>query len=174
MELLKNRDGLMLGICNGFQALVKLGLVPYGEIRPMDDQCPTLTYNLIGRHQSRYVTTRVASVQSPWMLQSNVGDLHTVPISHGEGRFVGPQAVIDQLIANGQVATQYVDLAGQPSMDIDVNPNGSIQAIEGVFSPDGRVFGKMGHLERRGQYVGLNIPGNKHQPLFESGAEYFK
>ena len=174
MELLKNRDGLMLGICNGFQALVKLGLVPYGEIRPMDDQCPTLTYNLIGRHQSRYVTTRVASVQSPWMLQSNVGDLHTVPISHGEGRFVGPQAVIDQLIANGQVATQYVDLAGRPSMDIDVNPNGSIQAIEGVFSPDGRVFGKMGHLERRGQYVGLNIPGNKHQPLFESGAEYFK
>ena len=174
MDLLKNRDGLMLGICNGFQALVKLGLVPYGEIRPMDDQCPTLTYNLIGRHQSRYVTTRVASVQSPWMLQSNVGDLHTVPISHGEGRFVGPQAVIDQLIANGQVATQYVDLAGQPSMDIDVNPNGSIQAIEGVFSPDGRVFGKMGHLERRGQYVGLNIPGNKHQPLFESGAEYFK
>ena len=174
MDLLKNRDGLMLGICNGFQALVKLGLVPYGEIRPMDDQCPTLTYNLIGRHQSRYVTTRVASVQSPWMLQSNVGDLHTVPISHGEGRFVGPQAVIDQLIANGQVATQYVDLAGRPSMDIDVNPNGSIQAIEGVFSPDGRVFGKMGHLERRGQYVGLNIPGNKHQPLFESGAEYFK
>ena len=174
MELLKNRDGLMLGICNGFQALVKLGLVPYGEIRPMDDQCPTLTYNLIGRHQSRYVTTRVASVQSPWMLRSNVGDLHTVPISHGEGRFVGPQAVIDQLIANGQVATQYVDLAGRPSMDIDVNPNGSVQAIEGVFSPDGRVFGKMGHLERRGQYVGLNIPGNKHQPLFESGAEYFK
>ena len=174
MELLKNRDGLMLGICNGFQALVKLGLVPYGEIRPMDDQCPTLTYNLIGRHQSRYVTTRVSSVQSPWMLRSNVGDLHTVPISHGEGRFVGPQAVIDQLIANGQVATQYVDLAGRPSMDIDVNPNGSVQAIEGVFSPDGRVFGKMGHLERRGQYVGLNIPGNKHQPLFESGAEYFK
>ena len=173
MELLKNRDGLMLGICNGFQALVKLGLVPYGEIRPMDDQCPTLTYNLIGRHQSRYVTTRVASVQSPWMLRSNVGDLHTVPISHGEGRFVGPQAVIDQLIANGQVATQYVDLAGRPSMDIDVNPNGSVQAIEGVFSPDGRVFGKMGHLERRGQYVGLNIPGNKHQPLFESGAASF-
>ena len=174
MELLKNRDGLMLGICNGFQALVKLGLVPYGEIRPMDDQCPTLTYNLIGRHQSRYVTTRVASVQSPWMLRSNVGDLHTVPISHGEGRFVASDEMVRRLIQNGQVATQYVDLAGRPSMDIDVNPNGSVQAIEGVFSPDGRVFGKMGHLERRGQYVGLNIPGNKHQPLFESGAEYFK
>ena len=174
MDLLKNRDGLMLGICNGFQALVKLGLVPYGEIRPMDDACPTLTYNLIGRHQSRYVTTRVASVQSPWMLKSSVGDLHTIPISHGEGRFVGPQAVIDSLIANGQVATQYVDLNGQPTMDIAANPNGSMAAIEGIFSPDGRVFGKMGHLERRGQYVGLNIPGNKHQPLFESGAEYFK
>jgi len=174
MDLLKNRDGLMLGICNGFQALVKLGLVPYGEIRPMDDSCPTLTYNLIGRHQSRYVTTRVASVQSPWMLKSNVGDLHTIPISHGEGRFVGPQSVIDSLIAGGQVATQYVDLNGQPTMDISANPNGSMAAIEGIFSPDGRVFGKMGHLERRGQYVGVNIPGNKHQPLFESGAEYFK
>ncbi|MBQ9973559.1 MAG: phosphoribosylformylglycinamidine synthase subunit PurQ, partial [Oscillospiraceae bacterium] len=174
MDLLKNRDGLMLGICNGFQALVKLGLVPYGEICPMDDNCPTLTYNLIGRHQSRYVTTRVASVQSPWMLKSSVGDLHTIPISHGEGRFVGPQAVIDQLIANGQVATQYVDHAGVPTMDIAHNPNGSMAAIEGIFSPDGRVFGKMGHLERRGPYVGVNIPGNKHQPLFESGAEYFR
>jgi len=174
MDLLKNRDGLMMGICNGFQALVKLGLVPYGEIRPMDDNCPTLTYNLIGRHQSSYVTTRVASVQSPWMLKSNVGDLHTIPISHGEGRFVGPQDVIDSLIANGQVATQYVDANGQPTMDIAFNPNGSINAIEGIFSPDGRVFGKMGHLERRGEFVGVNIPGNKHQPLFESGAEYFK
>jgi len=174
MDLLKNRDGLMLGICNGFQALVKLGLVPYGEICPMDDSCPTLTYNLIGRHQSRYVTTRVASVQSPWMLKSSVGDLHTIPISHGEGRFVGPKAVIDSLIANGQVATQYVDHAGNPTMDIAHNPNGSMEAIEGIFSPDGRVFGKMGHLERRGEFVGVNIPGNKHQPLFESGAEYFK
>jgi len=174
MDLLKNRDGLMLGICNGFQALVKLGLVPYGEICPMDGNCPTLTYNLIGRHQSRYVTTRVASVQSPWMLKSNVGDLHTIPISHGEGRFVGPKTVIDSLIANGQVATQYVDHAGNPTMDIAHNPNGSMEAIEGIFSPDGRVFGKMGHLERRGEFVGVNIPGNKHQPLFESGAEYFK
>ena len=174
MDLLKNRDGLMLGICNGFQALIKLGLVPYGEIRPMDDSCPTLTYNLIGRHQSRYVTTRVASVQSPWMLQSNVGDLHTVPISHGEGRFVAPDSVVKELIANGQVATQYVDAQGAPAMGIDVNPNGSLEAIEGIFSPDGRVFGKMGHSERRGDFVGKNIVGNKHQPLFESGALYFR
>ena len=174
MDLLKNRDGLMLGICNGFQALVKLGLVPYGEIRDMDDQCPTLTYNLIGRHQSSYVTTRVASVNSPWMLRSQVGDLHTIPISHGEGRFVAPAQVIAGLIARGQVATQYVNAAGQPTMDIDANPNGSMEAIEGIFSPDGRVFGKMGHLERRGPFVGVNIPGNKHQPLFESGAEYFR
>ena len=174
MDLLKNRDGLMLGICNGFQALVKLGLVPYGEIRDMDDQCPTLTYNLIGRHQSSYVTTRVASVNSPWMLKSQVGDLHTIPISHGEGRFVAPAQVIAELIAHGQVATQYVNAAGQPTMDIDANPNGSMEAIEGIFSPDGRVFGKMGHLERRGPFVGVNIPGNKHQPLFESGAEYFR
>ena len=174
MDLLKNRDGLMLGICNGFQALVKLGLVPYGEIRDMDADCPTLTYNLIGRHQSSYVTTRVASVNSPWMLKSQVGDLHTIPISHGEGRFVAPAQVIADLIARGQVATQYVNAAGQPTMDIDANPNGSMEAIEGIFSPDGRVFGKMGHLERRGPFVGVNIPGNKHQPLFESGAEYFR
>ena len=173
-DLLKNRDGLMLGICNGFQALIKLGLVPFGEIRPMDDQCPTLTFNRIGRHQSRYVTTRVASVRSPWMLQSQVGDLHAIPVSHGEGRFVAPAAVVEQLIAAGQVATQYTDAQGNPSMSIDVNPNGSVMAIEGIFSPDGRVFGKMGHSERRGQYVGKNIPGNKHQPLFESGAAYFK
>ncbi len=173
-ELLKNRDGLMLGICNGFQALIKLGLVPYGEIRPMDDTCATLTYNLIGRHQSRYVTTRVCSVQSPWMLQSGVGDLHAIPVSHGEGRFVAPKELLAQLIAKGQIATQYVDGKGVPSMDISVNPNGSLEAIEGIFSPDGRVFGKMGHSERFGQFVGKNIPGNKHQPLFESGAEYFK
>ena len=174
MDLLHHRDGLMLGICNGFQALVKLGLLPFGEIRPMDDSCPTLTYNLIGRHQSRYVTTRVASVQSPWMLNCKVGDLYTIPISHGEGRFVAPPEVIAGLIANGQVGSQYVGMEGQPTMDILANPNGSMEAIEGIFSPDGRVFGKMGHLERRGPYVAVNIPGNKHQPLFESGAEYFK
>ena len=174
MDLLKHRDGLMLGICNGFQALVKLGLVPFGEIRPMDGNCPTLTYNLIGRHQSRYVTTRVASVNSPWMLKCQVGDLHTIPISHGEGRFVAPAEVISSLIASGQVGTQYVDASGQPTMDILSNPNGSMEAIEGIFSPDGRVFGKMGHLERRGPFVAVNIPGEKHMPLFESGAEYFK
>ena len=174
MDLLKNRDGLMLGICNGFQALVKLGLVPYGEIRDMDESCPTLTYNQIGRHQSRYVTTWVASVQSPWMLKCQVGDQHTIPISHGEGRFVAPKTVIADLIAKGQVATQYVGTDGQPTMDILANPNGSMEAIEGIFSPDGRVFGKMGHLERRGPFVGVNVPGNKHQPLFEGGAEYFK
>ena len=173
-DLLKNRDGLMLGICNGFQALIKLGLVPYGEIRPtMDEKCATLTYNDIGRHQSRYVTTRVASVHSPWMLKSQVGDLHAIPISHGEGKFVAPQPLLDRLIANGQVATQYVDLSGEPSMDISANPNGSLYAIEGIFSPDGRVFGKMGHSERRGEHLAKNIPGDKFQPIFESGAAYF-
>ena len=173
-DLLKNRDGLMLGICNGFQALVKLGLVPYGEIVVTDENSPTLTFNRIGRHQSKYVTTRVASVRSPWMLKSNVGDLHAIPISHGEGRFVAPADVVAQLIANGQVATQYVDAQGNPSMSIDVNPNASVEAIEGIFSPDGRVFGKMGHSERCGKYVGKNIPGNKYQPLFESGAAYYR
>jgi phosphoribosylformylglycinamidine synthase len=173
-DLLKNRDGLMLGICNGFQALVKLGLVPYGEIRPTDANAPTLTFNRIGRHQSRYVTTRVASVRSPWMLKSSVGDLHAVPISHGEGRFVAPDEVIQKLIESGQVATQYVDAQGVPSMSIDVNPNGSVEAIEGIFSPDGRVFGKMGHSERSGPWLAKNIPGDKHQPLFESGALYYR
>ncbi len=173
-ELLRDRDGLMLGICNGFQALVKLGLVPYGEIRPADETCPTLTFNLIGRHQSRYVTTRIASVQSPWMLKSQVGDLHAIPVSHGEGRFVSPPAILSDMIAHGQVATQYVGADGAPSMDIDANPNGSVMAIEGIFSPDGRVFGKMGHSEREGRWIARNIPGNKHQPIFESGALYYK
>ena len=173
-DLLKHRDGLMLGICNGFQALLKLGLLPRGEITPVDENSPTLTYNLIGRHQSRYVTTRVCSVKSPWMLLSHVGDLHAIPVSHGEGRFVAPQSVVDQLVANGQVATQYVDGHGVPSMDVSVNPNGSMCAIEGVFSPDGRVFGKMGHSERRGEFVAKNIPGEKLQPIFDSGALYFR
>ena len=140
----------------------------------MDADCATLTFNEIGRHQSRYVTTRIASVRSPWMLKSQVGDLHQIPISHGEGRFVAPEALLDRLAANGQIATQYVDAAGVPSMDIDVNPNGALRAVEGIFSPDGRVFGKMGHSERRGAFVGVNIPGDRYQPLFESGAEYFK
>ena len=173
-DLLKRRDGLMLGICNGFQALLKLGLLPHGEISSVDENSPTLTYNLIGRHQSRYVTTRVCSVKSPWMLLSHVGDLHAIPVSHGEGRFAAPQPVLDQLIASGQAATQYVDAAGVPSMDIAVNPNGSMCAIEGIFSPDGRVFGKMGHSERRGEFVAKNVPGNKLQPIFESGALYFR
>ena len=173
-DLLNNRDGLMLGICNGFQALIKLGLVPYGEIRDLDDTCPTLTYNLIGRHQSRYVQTRVASVKSPWLSSCEVGDVHSIAISHGEGRFVAPQAEIDRLVANGQVAFQYVDVNGEPSMDIAFNPNGSMCAIEGITSPDGRVLGKMGHTERYTKYVGQNIFGEKYQPIFENGVKYFK
>ena len=173
-DLLNNRDGLMLGICNVFQALIKLGLVPYGEIRDLDDTCPTLTYNLIGRHQSRYVQTRVASVKSPWLSSCEVGDVHSIAISHGEGRFVAPQAEIDRLVANGQVAFQYVDFNGEPSMDIAFNPNGSMCAIEGITSPDGRVLGKMGHTERYTKYVGQNIFGEKYQPIFENGVKYFK
>ncbi|MCD7820596.1 MAG: phosphoribosylformylglycinamidine synthase subunit PurQ, partial [Clostridiales bacterium] len=173
-DLLKNRDGLMLGICNGFQALVKLGLVPYGEIRDLDESCPTLTFNLIGRHQSCYCDIRVASVKSPWMLKSEVGSVYSVPISHGEGRFVAPAPILEQMVQNGQIATQYVDAQGRPSLDISANPNGSLYAIEGIFSPDGRVFGKMGHTERWNPGVAKNIPGEKLMPIFESGAAYFK
>ncbi|WP_165047037.1 MULTISPECIES: phosphoribosylformylglycinamidine synthase [unclassified Adlercreutzia] len=173
-ELLQKRDGLMLGICNGFQALVKLGLVPYGDIRPMDADCATLTFNNIGRHQSRLVRTRVASSLSPWLAQCAVGDVHTVAISHGEGRFVAPPALLDELVAKGQVATQYVDEAGVPSLDLAVNPNGSMLAIEGITSPDGRVLGKMGHTERSGAGLYKNVPGNLYQPLFEGGVAYFK
>ena len=172
-ELLQNRDGLMLGICNGFQALVKLGLVPFGDIRPMDADCATLTFNTVGRHQSRLVRTRVASSLSPWLAKCQVGDVHTVAISHGEGRFVAPQALLDELVANGQVATQYVDEAGVPSMDLAVNPNGSLLAIEGITSPDGRVFGKMGHSERSGAGLYKNVPGDLYQPIFEGGVSYF-
>ena len=173
-DLLKQRDGLMLGICNGFQALIKLGLVPFGEIVPMDDTCPTLTYNLIGRHQSRYVTTRVASVKSPWMMHCQVGELHNIPVSHGEGRFVATEEMLHQLVEGGQIATQYTDLVGNPTMDIRFNPNGSMMAIEGITSPDGRVFGKMGHTERAGALVGKNIYGNKYQPIFQAGVDYFR
>ena len=172
-DLLFNRDGLMLGICNGFQALVKLGLVPYGDIRPMDDECPTLTFNTIGRHQSRLVRTRVASNLSPWLSQCEPGDIHTVAISHGEGRFVCSLELQHELEVTGRIATQYVDEAGQPSMDWNVNPNGSVMAIEGITSPDGRVLGKMGHVERRGDGLYKNVPGNKFMPLFESGVKYF-
>ncbi len=172
-ELLKNRDGLMLGICNGFQALVKLGLVPFGEIVDTDDQCPTLTFNEIGRHQSMLVRTRIASDKSPWLAQTCVDDIHTIAISHGEGRFVGPEKLLRDLAANGQIATQYVDLNGVPSMDMRFNPNASYFAIEGITSPDGRVLGKMGHTERSGENLYKNVPGNKYQPLFEGGVEYF-
>ena len=172
-DLLQNRDGLMLGICNGFQALVKLGLVPFGDIRPMDESCPTLTFNDIGRHQSRLVRTRVASSLSPWLSRCEVGDVHTVPVSHGEGRFVASDELLAQLRDAGQIATQYVGADGQPSMDLDVNPNGSAWAVEGITSPDGRVLGKMGHSERRGAGLYQNVPGDLLQPLFEGGVGYF-
>ena len=172
-RLLKERDGLMLGICNGFQALIKLGLVPYGEICPLTEESPTLTYNAIGRHQAGYRTTRVASVKSPWMGKMEVGELYSLPISHGEGRFVAGDALLKQLADGGQIATQYTDERGVPSMDTHVNPNASMWAVEGITSPDGRVLGKMGHTERAGDFVGKNIFGNLRQPLFEGGVAYF-
>ena len=173
-QLLDNRDGLMCGICNGFQALVKLGLVPYGKIIDTDENCPTLTYNTIGRHQSRIVHTRIASTKSPWLSLMNVGDIVNVPISHGEGRFFASEELVKQLAANGQIATQYVDLDGNPTMDTEFNPNGSIFAIEGITSPDGRVFGKMGHSERIGNGLYKNVPGNYDIRMFESAVKYFK
>ena len=172
-ELLQSRDGLMLGICNGFQALIKLGLVPYGDIRPMDEACPTLTFNTIGRHQSRLVRTRVASDLSPWLSKCEVGDMHEIAISHGEGRFVASPELVAELAAKGQIATQYVGEDGEPAMGLDVNPNGSVLAIEGITSPDGRVLGKMGHTERSGEGLYKNVPGNKFQPLIEGGVSYF-
>jgi len=173
-DLLDNRDGLMLGICNGFQALVKLGLVPYGKIMDSDCDMPTLTYNVIGRHQSRIVRTRIASNMSPWLRGVNVGDVYNVPISHGEGRFFASEETVRQLAANGQIATQYVDLLDEPTADVRFNPNGSIFAIEGITSPDGRVFGKMGHSERKGFGLYKNVPGEFDMKLFESAVKYFK
>ena len=173
MDLLKNRDGLMLGICNGFQALIQLGLVPYGEIIDTDENCPTLTFNTIGRHQSRLVRTRVASNKSPWLMNTKPGEIYTVPISHGEGRFLASQELVEQLAKNGQIATQYVDLAGQPTADVRCNPNNSVWAIEGITSPDGRVFGKMGHSERTGAGLYRNVPGDYDMKLFRSAVEYF-
>ncbi len=172
-DLLDNRDGLMLGICNGFQALIKLGLVPYGKITAPDPAAPTLTYNRIGRHQSRLVRTRVASTNSPWLMETQVGDVFTVPISHGEGRFLCSDEVLQSLVANGQVATQYVDLDGNPTDDILFNPNGSVAAIEGILSPDGRVLGKMGHSERVGDGLYKNVPGRYDMGLFRSAKRYF-
>ena len=173
-DLLQNRDGLMLGICNGFQALVKLGLIPFGEIRDTDADCPTLTYNTIGRHQSSIVRTRVCSGLSPWLMEAETGGIYSVPVSHGEGRFVAPEAVLKRLAESGQIATQYVDLDGLPSMDTAFNPNGSLWAIEGVTSPDGRVLGKMGHSERIGPNLYRNVPGNYDMGLFRSAVRYFK
>ena len=173
-ELLKNRDGLMCGICNGFQALIKLGLVPYGEIIDTDENCPTLTFNSIGRHQSRIVRTRIASNSSPWLSQVNVGDIYSVPISHGEGRFLASDDLIAKLAENGQIATQYVDLEGKPTSNILYNPNNSCMAIEGITSPDGRVLGKMGHTERYNSGLYQNVEGNYDMKIFESAVKYFK
>jgi phosphoribosylformylglycinamidine synthase len=173
-DLLENRDGLMLGICNGFQALVKLGLLPYGKIIDIDESCPTLTFNTIGRHQSMLVRTRVASNLSPWMQKAKVGEVHTIAISHGEGRFVAEAGHLERLMDGGQIATQYVDLDGNPTMNLRFNPNGSMLAIEGITSPNGRILGKMGHTERSGRDLYKNVEGNTFQPLFEGGVEYFR
>ena len=173
-KLLDERDGLMLGICNGFQALIKLGLVPYGKIIDTDANCPTLTYNIIGRHQSKLVRTRVCTNKSPWLAGTEVGQIYTVPISHGEGRFLCSDELVKQLAANGQIATQYVDLAGDPTMDTAFNPNGSAFAIEGITSPDGRVLGKMGHSERVGKNLYRNVIGEYDMHLFASAVKYFK
>ena len=173
-DLLDNRDGLMCGICNGFQALIKLGLVPYGKIIDTDESCPTLTYNTIARHQSKIVRTRIASNKSPWLADTEVGDIYSVPISHGEGRFIASDELIHRLAENGQIATQYVDERGQATSDIHFNPNGSYYAIEGITSPDGRVFGKMGHSERYAADLYKNVPGNYDIKMFRSAVKYFK
>ena len=174
MNMLKNRDGLMLGICNGFQALIKLGLVPYGEIRDLDDNSPTLTFNTIGRHISRMATTRISSNKSPWFANVNTGDTFQIALSHGEGRFIASEQQIKELAKNGQIATQYINPDGMATYDIDWNPNGSVSAIEGITSPDGRILGKMGHSERIGNNVAFNVPGAKDQKIFEAGVNYFK
>ncbi|NLZ83889.1 MAG: phosphoribosylformylglycinamidine synthase [Clostridiales bacterium] len=173
-DLLTNRDGLMLGVCNGFQALIKLGLVPYGEITPLKEDSPTLTTNNIGRHISKYVHTKVVSNKSPWLRLAELGGVYTIPASHGEGRFVASDEWLKKLVKNGQVATMYVDLDGNPTMDEDYNPNGSYYAIEGITSPDGRILGKMAHSERRGNSVAINILGNQDQKIFASGVSYFQ
>ena len=173
-DLLEKRDGLMCGICNGFQALIKLGLVPYGRIIDTDETCPTLTFNTIARHQSRIVRTRIASNKSPWLALTEVGEVYNVPISHGEGRFLASEETIRELAANGQIATQYVDLNGEATADVHFNPNGSLYAIEGITSPDGRVFGKMGHAERIGSNLYKNVPGNYDIRMFEAAVKYFR
>jgi phosphoribosylformylglycinamidine synthase len=174
MDLLRGRDGLVLGVCNGFQALIKLGLLQFGEIRDLQPGDATLTFNTIGRHQSLYVRTKVVSTLSPWMAGAELGDIQVAPVSHGEGRLECSPEVLDQLFANGQVTTQYVDEAGRPSYDIRHNPNGSICAIEGLCSPCGKVFAKMAHNERCAPCTGINLPGNREQPLFKAGVDYFR
>jgi phosphoribosylformylglycinamidine synthase len=173
-ELLENRDGLMCGICNGFQALIKLGLVPYGKIVDSEENMPTLTFNTIARHQSRIVRTRIASNMSPWLADTNVGDIYNVPISHGEGRFLSDEKTILELAKNGQIATQYVDFEGKATNDIHFNPNDSMFAIEGITSPDGRVFGKMGHSERIANGLYKNVLGDYDIKMFKSAVKYFK
>ena len=173
-DMLKQRDGLVLGICNGFQAIIKLGLVPYGEVTPQKEDSPTLTMNSIGRHISKSVYTKVVTNKSPWLMEAELGGVYAIPASHGEGRFVASKEWIEKLATNGQIATQYVDLDGNPTMDEDFNPNGSYFAIEGITSPDGRVLGKMAHSERRGNSVAVNIYGDQDQRIFASGVKYFK
>ena len=173
-DLLDKRNGLMCGICNGFQALIKLGLVPFGRILDTDVNCPTLTFNRIARHQSKLVRIRVSSNTSPWLAGTQIGDIYTVPVSHGEGRFLASDAMLHTLLANGQIATQYVDADGQATMDIQYNPNGSAWAIEGITSPDGRVIGKMGHTERVGKGLYRNVPGETDMKMFESAVRYLQ
>ena len=173
-DLLDRRGGLAAGICNGFQALIKLGLVPYGRIMDTDEDCPTLTFNEIARHQSKLVRIRVASNKSPWLAKAGLGEVYTVPVSHGEGRLIAPEEVLEELAANGQIATQYVDFDDKPSDDIMFNPNGSMYAIEGMTSPDGRIFGKMGHAERVGAGLYKNVPGEYDMHMFAAAVEYFR
>ena len=173
-ELMDKRGGLMCGICNGFQALIKLGLVPYGKITDIDENSPTLTFNTIGRHQSKLVRTVVSSNKSPWLANTNPGEVYTVPVSHGEGRFIASEEFIKKLAENGQIATQYADLSGNPTYDVQFNPNGSVYAIEGITSPDGRIFGKMGHTERYSDGLYKNVEGNYDMGIFDACVKFFK
>ena len=173
-KFLDDKDGLILGICNGFQALIKLGLVPDGRIRNQDERSPTLTFNTIGRHVARMARTKIVSDLSPWFLHCRPGDIHLLPLSHGEGRFTAPAERIEELFCLGQVAAQYVDIEGKPAVDSEHNPDGSDFAIEAVTSPDGRILGKMGHSERTGSDLYVNVPGNQDQKIFESGVAYFR
>ena len=172
-RLLRDQDGLILGICNGFQALLKLGLLPYGKICDLDENTPTLTYNNIARHVSQTVRVRVASNLSPWLTNVNVGDAHTIAVSHGEGRFYADARTVANLRVRGQIATQYVNDQGDPTLEQPYNPNGSVNAIEGITSPDGRIYGRMAHAERIGENIGKNVVGDMNQQVFESGAAYF-